>query len=190
MATMKAAQVTRPGGPIELVEREVPQPGSGRSPSSRAGLWHLPQRRVDEGRYWPGIQYPRVPGHEIAGVVDEVGVGLPAGGRVSEWAWAGMAATAAIAAPADAGISSTASTFRFRESLTTAATRSTWWPLRMPWRSCRTVFPRKKPLRCFARASPLQRATAQRRAARRPGGDTRGGRVGPLGNSVREQVWI
>jgi D-arabinose 1-dehydrogenase-like Zn-dependent alcohol dehydrogenase len=79
MAKMKVAQVTRPGGPIELVEREVPQPGSGevRVRVQACGICHS-DMFTKEG-HWPGIHYPRVPGHEIAGVVDEVGAG------VTEW---------------------------------------------------------------------------------------------------------
>ena len=79
MAKMKVAQVTRPGGPIELVEREVPQPGPGavRVRVQACGICHS-DAFTKEG-HWPGIQYPRVPGHEIAGVVDEVGAG------VTEW---------------------------------------------------------------------------------------------------------
>ena len=79
MARMKVAQVTRPGGPIELVEREVPQPGPGavRVRVQACGICHS-DLFTKEG-HWPGIQYPRVPGHEIAGVVDEVGAG------VTEW---------------------------------------------------------------------------------------------------------
>ena len=76
MPKMKAAQVTRPGGPIELVEREVPQPGPGdvRVRVQACGICHS-DAFTKEG-HWPGIQYPRVPGHEIAGVVDEVGAGV------------------------------------------------------------------------------------------------------------------
>ena len=79
MTKMKVAQVTRPGGPIELVEREVPQPGPGevRVRVQACGICHS-DLFTKEG-HWPGIQYPRVPGHEIAGVVDEVGAG------VTEW---------------------------------------------------------------------------------------------------------
>ena len=79
MAKMRVAQVTRPGGPIELVEREVPQPGFGEVlvRVQACGICHSDAYTV-EG-HWPGIQYPRVPGHEIAGVVDEVGAG------VTEW---------------------------------------------------------------------------------------------------------
>jgi D-arabinose 1-dehydrogenase-like Zn-dependent alcohol dehydrogenase len=76
---MKAAQVTRPGGPIELVERDVQKPGPGevRVRVQACGICHS-DVFTKEG-LWPGIQYPRVPGHEIAGVVDEVGAG------VAEW---------------------------------------------------------------------------------------------------------
>jgi len=79
MARMKVAQVTRPGGPIELVEREVPKPGPGavRVRVQACGICHS-DLFTKEG-HWPGIQYPRVPGHEIAGVVAEVGAG------VTEW---------------------------------------------------------------------------------------------------------
>ena len=76
MAKMKVAQVSRPGGPIELVEREVPQPAAGtvRVRVQACGICHS-DVLTKEGQ-WPGIQYPRVPGHEIAGVVDEVGSGV------------------------------------------------------------------------------------------------------------------
>jgi len=76
MAEMKVAQVARPGGPIELVEREVPQPGFGEVlvRVQACGICHS-DAFTKEG-HWPGIKYPRVPGHEIAGVVDEVGGGV------------------------------------------------------------------------------------------------------------------
>ena len=76
MAKMKAAQVTRAGGPIELVEREVAQPGPGkvRIRVQACGVCHS-DAFTKEG-HWPGIRYPRVPGHEIAGVIDEVGAGV------------------------------------------------------------------------------------------------------------------
>ncbi len=73
---MKVAQVTRPGGPIELIERDIPQPGPGavRVRVQACGICHSDEF-TKEG-HWPGIQYPRVPGHEIAGIVDEVGAGV------------------------------------------------------------------------------------------------------------------
>jgi D-arabinose 1-dehydrogenase-like Zn-dependent alcohol dehydrogenase len=85
MAKMRAAQVPRPGADLELVEREIPQPGPGqvRIKVEACGICHG-DVLVKEGRF-PGIQYPRVPGHEVAGVVDEVGAGVmpwKAGDRV------------------------------------------------------------------------------------------------------------
>jgi D-arabinose 1-dehydrogenase-like Zn-dependent alcohol dehydrogenase len=70
---MKAVQVSKPGGDFEVVERPIPQPGRGqvRIKVEACGICHSDQL-VKEG-YWPGIQYPRVPGHEIAGRIDAVG---------------------------------------------------------------------------------------------------------------------
>jgi len=70
---MKVVQVSRPGGDFELVERPVPDPGRGqvRIKVEACGICHS-DLLVKEG-YWPGLQYPRVPGHEIAGKVDAVG---------------------------------------------------------------------------------------------------------------------
>ena len=75
-ATMKVAQVPSAGGDFEIVEREIPNPGAGhvRIKVLACGVCHS-DVLTKEG-YWPGIQYPRVPGHEVAGVVDEVGVGV------------------------------------------------------------------------------------------------------------------
>jgi D-arabinose 1-dehydrogenase-like Zn-dependent alcohol dehydrogenase len=72
----RAAQVTRPNGPIEIVEREIPEPGAGsvRVKVEACGICHS-DSLTKEGT-WPGIQYPRVPGHEIAGIVDAVGQGV------------------------------------------------------------------------------------------------------------------
>jgi D-arabinose 1-dehydrogenase-like Zn-dependent alcohol dehydrogenase len=73
MAFMRAMQVTKPGGPFELVERPVPEPGRGqvRIKVEACGICHS-DVLVKDGQ-WPGLQYPRVPGHEIAGRVDAVG---------------------------------------------------------------------------------------------------------------------
>jgi D-arabinose 1-dehydrogenase-like Zn-dependent alcohol dehydrogenase len=80
MAKMRAVQVSRPGGPLELVERDVPSPGGGqiRTKVQACGVCHS-DAVVQQG-LWPGIQYPRVPGHEVTGVVDAIGAG------VSGWA--------------------------------------------------------------------------------------------------------
>jgi D-arabinose 1-dehydrogenase-like Zn-dependent alcohol dehydrogenase len=75
---MKAAQVPKPGGDFEIVEREIPKPQVGhvRVKVQACGVCHS-DVLTKEGQ-WPGIQYPRVPGHEIAGIVDELGEGVTA----------------------------------------------------------------------------------------------------------------
>jgi D-arabinose 1-dehydrogenase-like Zn-dependent alcohol dehydrogenase len=76
MPTMRTVQVGRPGGPFEVVERPIPTPGAGavRIRVIACGICHS-DSLVKEGLF-PGIQYPRVPGHEIAGVIDAVGPGV------------------------------------------------------------------------------------------------------------------
>ena len=73
MSHMKVVQVAKPGDNFELVERNTPEPGRGqvRIKVEACGICHS-DALVKEGQ-WPGIQYPRVPGHEIAGRVDAVG---------------------------------------------------------------------------------------------------------------------
>jgi D-arabinose 1-dehydrogenase-like Zn-dependent alcohol dehydrogenase len=77
MATMRVAQVTRPHAPLEIVERPVPNPAPGwvRIKVQACGICHS-DSLIKEGA-WPGIEYPRVPGHEVAGVIDAVGSGVP-----------------------------------------------------------------------------------------------------------------
>jgi D-arabinose 1-dehydrogenase-like Zn-dependent alcohol dehydrogenase len=79
IAPMKAAQVPKPGGDFEIVEREIPKAEAGhvRIKVQACGVCHS-DVLTKEGQ-WPGIQYPRVPGHEITGIVDELGEG------VTEW---------------------------------------------------------------------------------------------------------
>ncbi len=73
MPKMKAVQVSKAGGNLEVVERNIPEPGRTqvRIKVEACGICHSDQL-VKEG-YWPGLQYPRIPGHEIAGRVDAVG---------------------------------------------------------------------------------------------------------------------
>ena len=85
MAMMRAAQVRAGKGPFEIVEREIPEPGPGhvRVKVQASGICHS-DSLTKEG-LWPGIHYPRVPGHEVAGIVDAVGpgvAGLEVGARV------------------------------------------------------------------------------------------------------------
>jgi len=73
---MKVAQIARPGSDFQIVEREIPEPGAGhvRIKIQACGVCHSDQF-TKEG-LWPGIEYPRVPGHEVIGILDEVGVGV------------------------------------------------------------------------------------------------------------------
>jgi D-arabinose 1-dehydrogenase-like Zn-dependent alcohol dehydrogenase len=74
MAKMKVAQVSKPGD-LEIVEREIPQPPAGhvRIRVQACGICYSDHLTKDNS--WPGLQYPRVLGHEVAGVIDEVGAG-------------------------------------------------------------------------------------------------------------------
>jgi D-arabinose 1-dehydrogenase-like Zn-dependent alcohol dehydrogenase len=76
MSTMRVLQVPYAKGPFELVERPVPEPGAGlvRVKVEACGICHS-DSFTKEGLF-PGIQYPRVPGHEVAGVIDAVGPGV------------------------------------------------------------------------------------------------------------------
>jgi len=78
IATMKVAQVSKPGAGIQIVERKIPEPGTGhvRIKVQACGVCHSDVLTVEGS--WPGIQYPRIPGHEVAGVIDAVGAGVSA----------------------------------------------------------------------------------------------------------------
>ena len=78
-APMRVAQIPSAGADFQMVDREIPKPGVGqvRIKVEACGICHSDALTKD-GK-WPGIQYPRVPGHEVAGIIDEVGAG------VSEW---------------------------------------------------------------------------------------------------------
>jgi D-arabinose 1-dehydrogenase-like Zn-dependent alcohol dehydrogenase len=77
MPKMRVVQVSRPKAPLEVVERDVPEPGAGtvRIKVEACGLCHSDSFTIDG--LTPGIEYPRVPGHEVIGTIDAVG---PAGG--------------------------------------------------------------------------------------------------------------
>src|SRR6202163_971306 len=79
MAKMKAVQVPKAGADFELVEKEIPEPGSGhvRIHVKACGICHSDV--ITKEGLFPGMSYPRVPGHEVAGVIDELGAG------VKEW---------------------------------------------------------------------------------------------------------
>jgi D-arabinose 1-dehydrogenase-like Zn-dependent alcohol dehydrogenase len=79
MATMRAVQIAESKGSFELTERKVPEPGAGfvRIKVQACGVCH--SDAITREGTWPGMEYPRIPGHEIAGIVDAVGAG------VAEW---------------------------------------------------------------------------------------------------------
>jgi len=79
IAPMKAAQIPKAGADFQIVEREIPTPNAGevRIRVQACGVCHS-DVLTKEG-LWPGIQYPRTPGHEVVGIIDGVG------DRVSEW---------------------------------------------------------------------------------------------------------
>jgi D-arabinose 1-dehydrogenase-like Zn-dependent alcohol dehydrogenase len=76
MPKMRAVQVSRPGGDFELVEREIPRPGSGEAlvRVHACGVCHS-DMFAKEGGY-PGVSHPLVPGHEIAGAIESLGDGV------------------------------------------------------------------------------------------------------------------
>lgn len=78
MPQMTAIQISSPGAPFEAVKREIPAPEANqvRIRVQACGVCHS-DVFVKEG-YWPGLQYPRITGHEVAGVVDEVGTDVTA----------------------------------------------------------------------------------------------------------------
>jgi D-arabinose 1-dehydrogenase-like Zn-dependent alcohol dehydrogenase len=76
MAKMRAAVVVKAGAEFEIQEREIPAPGVGqvRVRVQACGICFSDHYTKDG--LWPGLAYPRVPGHEVAGVIDEVGAGV------------------------------------------------------------------------------------------------------------------
>src|SRR5215217_7818386 len=83
MSKMRVVQVPQAHGPFEIVEREIPEPGAGsvRIKVQACGICHSDALTKD-GTF-PGIQYPRVPGHEVVGLIDSAGPGV-AGWRAGQ----------------------------------------------------------------------------------------------------------
>ena len=75
MARMRVVQVAGAGSPLEVVEREVPSPRDGevRIRVEACGVCHSDALAIEGG--FPGVPYPIVPGHEVAGRIDAVGPG-------------------------------------------------------------------------------------------------------------------
>ena len=125
---MKAAQVSKPGGNFEIVERPIPEPGRAqvRIKVEACGVCHSDAIVKESG--FPGLQYPRVPGHEIAGRIDAVGADVtqwkpgPAGRR--RLAWRTLLHLRSLP---PRPFHSLPESRRLPGSATTAATRSMWW---------------------------------------------------------------
>lgn len=84
MSTMRALQVTRPGGPLELVQQPIPnpEPGTVRVKIKACGICHSDALTKDGT--WPGLEFPRVPGHEVIGVIDALGERVPPRWKVGQ----------------------------------------------------------------------------------------------------------
>jgi D-arabinose 1-dehydrogenase-like Zn-dependent alcohol dehydrogenase len=84
MSFMRAFQVSHRGGPLELVERPIPEPAAGsvRIKVQACGICHS-DVLTKEGA-WPGITFPRVPGHEVIGVIDAVSPNVPSRWKVGQ----------------------------------------------------------------------------------------------------------
>ena len=108
MAKMRAMVVRERGGPFVAEERDIPVPGPEemRIRVQACGVCHSDVVTV-QGLF-PIVQYPRVPGHEVIGVVDAIGEGVHGWRWARERASAGSAARAAIAANVGATMPSSA----------------------------------------------------------------------------------
>ena len=76
MAKMKAAVVPKPGAEFEIQEREIPSPAAGQVRIRVQACGICSSDHLTKDGFFPWIQYPRVPGHEVAGVIDELGAGV------------------------------------------------------------------------------------------------------------------
>jgi D-arabinose 1-dehydrogenase-like Zn-dependent alcohol dehydrogenase len=79
MGKMKVAQVSKAGGEFEMVERDIPQPRDGEIRIKVQACGICFSDHLTKDGLWPGLTFPRVPGHEVAGIIDEIGP------RVTGW---------------------------------------------------------------------------------------------------------
>jgi D-arabinose 1-dehydrogenase-like Zn-dependent alcohol dehydrogenase len=75
---MKVVQVPAAGADFQIVEREMPEPGAGQVRIKVQACGVCRSDELTKEGHWPGITYPRVPGHEVAGVIDALGSGVSA----------------------------------------------------------------------------------------------------------------
>ncbi len=155
MAKMRAVQVSKAGGPFEVVEREVPTPGPGqvRIKVEACGVCH--SDAIVKFGVFPGLQLPRIPGHEIAGKIDTVGEGVGAW-RVGERVGVGWhgGALFRVQVVSQGLVHQLRKSAGVRWSATTAATPSSWSCRKKPWRACRLIWTPRTLHRCCALASP------------------------------------
>jgi len=78
VAPMKTAQVSNPGADFQIVEREIPEPGAGQVRIKVQACGVCQSDVLTKEGLWRGIQDPRVPGHEVAGIIDKAGAGVSA----------------------------------------------------------------------------------------------------------------
>ncbi len=76
VATMKVAAISKAGANFEIVERKIPNPSAGQVRIKVQACGVCRSDELTKEGLWPGIQYPRVPGHEVVGIIDEVGAGV------------------------------------------------------------------------------------------------------------------
>ena len=105
-ATMKAVRIPKASADFEIVEHQVPNPSAGeaRIKVQACGVCHSDVATKDGS--WPWIQYPRVPGHEVAGVIDGLGArvaGWKIGQRVGV-GWRSLASATLHRKPSDTGL--------------------------------------------------------------------------------------
>jgi D-arabinose 1-dehydrogenase-like Zn-dependent alcohol dehydrogenase len=154
MPQMKAVQVSKPGGRLELVNRPIPEPGRAqvRIKVEACGVCHS-DVLVKDG-LWPGLQYPRIPGHEIAGRVDTVGPDVAnwkPGQRVGVGWHGGHCFTCD---PCRRGDFILCQFEKSPPSASTAAMPNAWSPPPKPWPPSPRICPPPRPPRSSAPASP------------------------------------
>ena len=145
VAPMQVAQIPKPGADFQIAEREMPTPGAGhvRIKVQGCGVCHS-DVLTKEGS-WPGMHYPRVPGHEVAGIIDALDAGVSAwqkGQRVGV-GWHGGQ---------DGTCRECRAMCKFRASAMTAGISNTWSLPWRHWRRYRRVSLTPKQPRCSAPA--------------------------------------
>src|SRR5262249_35855749 len=128
-APMMVAQISKPGGEFEIVEREIPEPGARqlRIKVQACGVCHS-DVFLKEGLL-PGIQYPRVPGHEVAGIIDKLGAEVTGWKKGQRVGVAAMVDRTIRASNADVDVTSTATTPKLPASAMTVGISNIWWLL-------------------------------------------------------------